>query len=252
MKQLLNHKNLPALTVIAGAVGLLLRTWQLNAVTDKGFIIRGHISGILLYVLSAAVIAALVCATRPLLQANKYTFNFPASVAGGIGALVAAFAFGLTAVIEFSLATDVLTTLSAFFGILAAISLVFVSHCRWKGLHPSTLFHVAICGYMMLRLICMYRLWSSDPQLEDYCFQLLAIVCLMLSAYHRATFDANFGRRHSYVFFNLSGVYFCCLSLAGPDSILFFLGGGAWLITDLCNLTPMPKEFQGIKEHDPS
>lgn len=251
MKQFLNHKNLPWLTLIAGGIGLMLRIWLLNSGDDRGFLPHGHISAILLYILTALFVAALVVATRPLVQADKYRFNFPASRLGGIGAWVAAFAFGMTSIVDLLSSADVISTFAALFGILSAAALIFAGHCRWKGLHPSALFHIAVCAYLMLRLICMYRQWSSDPQLLDYCFQLLALVCLMLAAYHRATFDANFGIRHSYVLFNLGAVYFCCLSLAGPDNVLFFLGAGVWMITDLCNLTPMPKEFME-KKHDPA
>lgn len=244
MKQFLNPKNLPFATLIAGSVGLLLRIWLLTTENEKGFVNRGHFSAIMLYLLTAAFIAVLIIATRPLQQANKYHFNFPASVAGAIGALAAAVAAGLTSIIELTASGDLLNTLAALLGILATVALVFVAHCRWKGLHPSTLFHVAVCAWLMLRLICMYRQWSSDPQLLDYCFQLLAIVCMMLASYHRATFDANFGRRDHYALFSLASVYFCFLSLAGPDSVVFFLGTGIWLITDLCDLTPMPKEYR--------
>lgn len=248
MKQILNHKNLPWLTLIAGGFGLALRVWQMSTKNAEGFFARGHISSILLYIFSALVVAGLIVATRPLRQADKYRFNFPASTVGGVGALVAAFAFGLTSAMELIDGGDFLTVLACLFGILSAVALVFIAHCRWKGLHPSTLFHTAICAWLMLRLICMYRHWSSDPQLLDYCFQLLALVCMMLSSYHRATFDANFGRRHSYVLFNQAGVYFCCLALAGPENVLFFLGGAVWMITDLCNLTPLPREFWETKE----
>lgn len=242
MKQYLTQKNLPWLTLIAGGIGLLLRVWLLSSENEKGFLPWNHISAILLYLLTAAFAALLVICTRPLVQGGKYQFNFPASALGGTSALAASLAFLITAISQLQEASDRLASLSGIFGILAAGAMLFVARCRWKGLHPSSLFHTAICVWLMLCLICMYREWSSDPQLLDYCFQLLALACMMLSAYHRAAFDANFGVRHSYVLFNLAGVYFCCLSLAGPDNIIFFMGCAFWLINDLCNLTPMPKE----------
>lgn len=236
----LNHKNLPWITLIVGAMGLLLRVWQLSTENDRGFIIRGHISGILLCILSLVFLAVLLVAVQPLEQAGKYSFNFPASLPGAIGTLIAALAFGLTSLVELFSAGNTLTEVV---GILSAVALVFVARCRWKGLHPSTLFHIIICLWLVLRLLDLYRQWSADPQLQDYCYQLLAMVCLMLTTYQRATFDANFGKRKFYSFFSLAGVYFCCLSIAGPGNIWFYMGAACWLITDQCDLTPMPAEF---------
>ena len=82
-KKYLTHKNLPFITLGAGLLGFILRLWQLNTRTDAGFILRGHISGILLAILTAIFLVAVALASRPLVQANKYDFNFPASVYGG-------------------------------------------------------------------------------------------------------------------------------------------------------------------------
>ena len=238
MKKLLDPKNLPWLTLIAGAVGLLLRLWHYSTAAKTGFLTRWHISAILLYLLTAAFLVVLIAGTRSLTQANKYQFNFPASTVGG---LAAAAALVITAIGDL-MAGQTIATVVGVLGIITAVCLALMANARWKGLHPSPLFHILCCLYLTLRLFYMYRSWSSDPQLQDFCFQILALVCLMLSAYHRATFDANFGKRHSYVFFSLAAVFFCCLSLGGPDHILFYLGCGFWQITDLCNLTPMPQQ----------
>ena len=247
MKQLIKPQSLPWLTLIVGTAGLLLRFWLYTTANALGFVTRWHISAILLYVLTAAILVLLFIGTRALTQANKYPFNFPASAFGGIGTLAAAIAIAATSILGLSAVTDLISGLTIALGLFSAVALLFLAHARWKGLHPSTLFHIIICAYLMLRLFCMYRSWSSDPQLQDFCFQCLAMVCAMLATYHRATFDANFGQRHSFVLFSLSAVYFCFLSLIGSDNLLFFLGVGLWLISDLCNLTPMPK---GLREKD--
>ena len=243
MKKYLTYNNLPWAVLAAGFLGMLLRLWLMSTKNELGFINRFHISAILILILTAAVVAALLILTRPLTQANKYSFNFPASVVGAAGALGASVCIAICSVMELTTAGDALQIISALTGILSALALLFAGHCRKNGLHPNVLTHVVICVYLMLHLICMYRQWSSDPQLYDYCFQLLAIVCAMLAAYHRATFDANFGKRHSYVFYNLSAVYFCVISLS-ERGWLFYLALGCWLFTDLCNLTPMPRQFR--------
>ena len=95
----------------------------------------------------------------------------------------------------------------------------------------------------MVRLVSHYRHWSTDPQLQDYCFQLLAIVFLMLATYYRAAFDVDMGRRRPLVICHLAAVYFCCLSLIDGSSLCYYLPLIAWIFTDLCNLAPLaPQE----------
>ena len=243
-KKYLTHKNLPFITLGAGLLGFVLRLWQLNTRTDAGFILRGHISGILLAILTAIFLVAVALASRPLVQANKYDFNFPASVYGAAGCIAGAACFALTSILAF---INKESTVVAIVGLVAAGALVFAGKCRLEGQHPSALFHIVICVYLVLRLLALYRMWSADPQLADYCYPLLAMVFLMLTAYHRATFNANFGQRRSYTLFNLAAVYFCFLSVAGPKDIFFYLGAGCWLVTDQCNLTPMPHRFMERK-----
>lgn len=244
MKKYLKTQNLPWFVLGAGVLGLILRFWLVSTENEDGFVTRNHISAILVVVLTLSVAVVVFLGTRSLQQASKYRFNFPASVPGALGTLVAALGVGSTSVVELVIAADVLHVITAILGLVTVVALVFLTDCRWKGLHPSTLFHVAICAYLMLRLICMWRQWGSHAELQDFCYQLLATVCLMLSAYHRATFDANFGKRHSYAFFSLMSVYFCILSLAAWTRPVFFFTMGIWQLTDLCNLTPLPKEFR--------
>ncbi len=243
MKNIFSPKNLPWAVLAASGIGLLLRIWLLIAGTDeKGFLMSGHPADILLWILTAATIAMVLLCTRRLQQAAKYQFNFPQSMTGAIGCALGAAGIAIVSVAELLSYDDTLALVSAIMGLLGAGALGYLGYCRQKGLHPSVLCHTVISLFLMLRLINQYRHWSSDPQLQDYCFQLLATVCLMLAAYHRATFDANAGNRRPHAFFHLCAVYFCCLSLAGTDGIAFYLGTGIWMLTDLCSLIPMPEQ----------
>ncbi len=239
MKNIIKHENLPFFTLICGGFGLALRLWHRSTANDLGFLQRGHLSIVLLVALSAVFLAVLLLMTRDLKQGGKYRFNFPASQIGGFGAIAAAIGFALSALPDLFAFGDLLKMICALLGIFAAGALLFVGDCRRRNRRPNMLFHVLICVYLMLRLICMYRNWSADPQLTDYCFQLFAIICAMLAAYQRAAFDIGMGKRMPHAFFSLAGVYFCCISLAGPQDILVNLAMGIWLITDLCNLRPM-------------
>ena len=243
----MNHsfKNhiLPGVTLLCGGAGMLLRLWLFSTENSLGFIQQGHISQILLLLLTGIFLTALFFTVRSLRQGNKYAFNFPASPVSAVGSILAALGIGIACGTDLvTAAGNTMGVASAVVGLLAALSFLWSAKCRWEGSRASVLLHGCVCVWLMLRLLSLYRTWSADPQLEDYCFQLLALVLCMLAAYQRAAFAQGLGDRVRYSFFVLAGLYCCCLSLAGPDSILVYLSLGIWLATDLCDLTPMPRE----------
>lgn len=243
MKKILNPINLPWITLAAGGIGLLLRIWLFSSGTDDGGLLSpGHPASLLLWLLTFAVVALLIWGTQRLKAGKKYSFNFPASLQRAIGCLLGALSIGVTSVIELILYPDIMTLVASLLGLICVAALVSMANCRWKGHKPNMLFHAAICLYLMIRLVSQYRHWSADPQLMDYCFQLLATVCLMLSAYHKAAFDSGSGDRRLYALFHLGAVYFCCLSLVGSQHIVFYLGTGIWMFWDLCSLKPMRED----------
>jgi len=243
MIDFLKRNILSLVTLILGGAGLALRLVLNGAVDDKGFVPRWHWSTVALLLLTLALLALLFAAARTLRQAAKYSFNFPPSLAGALGTVLAAVGFGVTSVTELLASPSVLELICALLGLLTAAALLPVALCRWRGDHPSMLLHGLSCAYLMVRLICMYRHWSSDPQLTDYAFELLALVSAMLAVYHRATFDADFGQRSAYAFFSLAAVYFCLLCLGGSEPMLFG-AMGLWLLTDRCDMTPMPRAYR--------
>lgn len=99
--------------------------------------------------------------------------------------------------------------------------------------------HGIICVYFGVDMLCRYQVWSGNPQLPDYCFHVLACVCLTLSAYHRLAFDAGLGKESALRFTSLMALLLCLLSTVGPDPWQFYLGGACWALTNL--LLPLPR-----------
>lgn len=251
MKRFVNPINLPLWTLLTGGVGLLLRVWLMTSGVDqKGFFVTGHLAGILLFLLVIGAIVALFLLTRDLVEAGKYEFNFPASDIGSYGAYIAAAGIGISSFVDIFLASDTLSMLAALFGMIAALLLVLTGSARRRGTVPSMLIHIGICVYLVLRLVCYYRHWNADPQILDYCFQLVATACLMLATYQRATFDAREGKRRPYAFWSLATIFFSCISLIGWSNILFFLSVIVWQITDLCSLIPLRLDDIYFDEED--
>lgn len=251
MKKFLKSANLPALTMAAGGIGLLLRVWLLKSgVDDMGFLVLSHPAHILLWIVVAIVMVGLILLTKDLVEASKYTFNFPASSLSSWGLYLAAFGIGFGSFVDvFSVATgmDLLLTVM---GLVTALMLVLSGYARRRGNASSMMSHITISIYLVIRLITFYRTWNSDPQILDYCFPLLATAFLMLATYHRASFDVNSGKRRPYAFCSLAAIFFSYLSLIGSENILFFMSVAVWLTTDLCSLIPMPgfKLFQFPRE----
>ena len=244
MKKHLKPDLLPLIVLAFGIIGLLLKLWQAMAGTDeKGLLITGHISGILLAILSVVILVVLALGTFALTQGNNYRRNFPASLPACVCTGLAAIGVLLTALSYLRDPKDVVSLITGIFALLATVCLGFLSYGRLRGQQPSLLLHICVCIFMMLHLISQYRVFSSEPQVQSYCYPLLATVCIMLACYQSATFAGNCGIRQAHTFFHLAAVYFCCLSLIGDHTPLFYLVMGAWMITDLCSLRPAPRRF---------
>lgn len=224
----------------AGCVGLILRLILLSAVDEKGLLKARHPLSLLVWVLTGAVLITLFLLTRSLSGKVRYSRLFPPSVLGAVGSLAVGLGILFTALQELRTMTDMLALAAAVFGFAAGGCMLYLAYCRWQGLRPSVYLRILVTVYFVLHLVCQYRMWSAEPQLQSYCFQLLASVCLMLTSFHRAAFDGKMGRRSSLVFYSNAALYFCCLSLAGEKSRLFYLACLVWLAADSCSLAPPP------------
>ena len=239
MKVSANSALIKLTVLTAGGTGLLIRALLYATATDaKGLLSRNHPLSILLTALSIIVVAGIFLLTRPIHGPKTYADSFHPSIPGGLGCMLASAGILLTTINELSAPADPVSLLLRGAGFLAAACLLVAGACRMMGSRGPFLFYAMASLYFCLRMVCQYRLWSDIPQLQDYAFQLLACMTLMLTAYHHAAFGADMGRHKSLWFFGLTSVYLCCLCLAGPENQLFFLGTGIWALADLSNLTP--------------
>lgn len=238
-----NSKWLPYAALLAGGVGALLRLWLYGTGLDgEDLLSTHHPAGYLVLILTLAVIAAGIWQIRFCAGREKFSHHFPASAVGCAGAMAGSFGLLITAMVDLIRRDTSLALISGFVGIVAAAALAMVGWCRLKGRRPGLAYHSVLCVYFILRLISRYQLWSSDPQLHDYAFQLLATVCAMLFSYHWAALDMQPRSRKRLSLLGLLGVYFCCLSLVRSDGALFYLGLGAWMLTNLGSLEAAAQE----------
>lgn len=222
---------LPVFTLGAGGLGFALRLWLFaTGVDEKGLLVAGHPATVLSFLLSAAMMAVLFLYTVKIPKLS-YGEAFPGSVWAAVGNWIAAAGILIVDTTELVTVADAMTAVCFAAGLAAAASLVYLGICRLRQKHPSMFFHSAITVYMVLHLICQYRSWSPEPQLQAYCFQLFASVLLMLAVYHRTALTAKEGSCRWFLFCNQAALFFCCLSLQ-EESRLFYLTMGAWMALD--------------------
>lgn len=249
----LKTENLKFLILGAGGLGLALRVALYSTgIDEKGLLISGHPAQIALWILTFLAGIALVFLTLSIQGPDRYGDAFPASLPAALGCFAAAAAFLITALSEFSPRATSLDAIVLVLGIASAVSLVYLGYCRLRRVRPLFLFHAIVCLCLALRMVCQYRLWSSDPQLQDYGFYLTAYVALMLTAYHLAAFDAGMGSFRTLWFLGLASVYLCCLSLAGPRENLLLLACGFWVFTNLPQQKSRSRRVRPTPESEPS
>lgn len=257
MKNFLKPAILPWFVLIAGGIGIGLRFWLLRTGIDKNnLFISGHPAGILLWVLTAIVAVIVIWGCLPLVQANKYSFNFPPAYTGSVGDCIFSLGILLASIQMLRNNADTLSFATAIVGFLSVPALVLSAVFRQKGIKPLFLLHALVCVFWLLRLIALYRIWSPEPQLQNYIFQLFANVFLMLSCYQRTAFDTDCGVRRFHAITHLAAIFFGCLSLVGSQDYCLYGAGSIWAFADLCRLIPMPgwkPHFpRKEKDHDPA
>lgn len=242
MKMQLKSTLLPALMLGCGGVGLALRALLYATGEDsKGLLPNWHICTILIWLLTAAVAAVLLLKLRSQDGSNRYRDNFSASKAGAAGAFAAAAGIGITVVSELDAVRDTISTLWMILGLLSVICLILTGICRLNGKRPQFFYHGILCCFFALNLAIQYRLSNNNPQIQDYVFQILSCITLMLTAYHHTAFDAGLGKRRGLILTSLLSAYLCCLCLYGSSHKLFYLTCGAWALLNTCSLTPVPR-----------
>ena len=213
----------------AGLVGMALRALlYLTAIDQKGLLTSGHWTTWLILILTGLTLAFLVITLPKTPESNSCESHFPASFSQGITSLLFAAAIALRTVPSLSNIHDSLELVAAVFGILTATAMAIVGICRFTGKRPVFLCHSILCLFFALQMVNQYRRWSADPQLMNYSFYLLSFVCLMLTSYFLAGFDADMGQQRPLRFFSMAAGFFCCVALPESGDAGLLITGALW------------------------
>ncbi len=233
MKKLTHISSLPLLTCAAGLVGALARAALYLLGRDaSGLLPENHPMQLICWVLTAGVALSLWLILKRQKSANGYRENFPGNPRVFPAAVLAAAGILITLLANWDL-RDELNLVRVVLGILSCCALVLIGIGRRTGNRLNFCLYGVLCLFYAVHMIGSYKLWSGNPQTEDYCFALLACACLTLSAYQRTAFCAEAGSRRSHLFICLMAGYFCILCLPAATHPLLYLTSGCFFLTDL-------------------
>ena len=234
---LLRPSILPYFTLIAGAMGLVL--WAIYLKTQMGpggLLTANHPLSILTYILTAVTLAVVAVCVQPLkILPRRYRRPFRKTTRASLGCAAAGIGILFAGLQQFLRQASMLNLIAMVMAFVAAGCFGFLAYARQKGSRPHYLVHAGIIVYLMLNLVCQYRLWSPEPQLALYFFPLMASVCLMFTSYQALCLDLRQEDRRFYAFFSQAALFFCCLSLMDTQRY-FYLGMGIYCATNLCSL----------------
>lgn len=205
---------------------------------EKNLIVGGHPLELLVWVVTAAALVLLTLLVLPLQGACSWEDNFRAGIPGGVGSLALAAGIAASVLTHWQEACAMPELLQNALGALSAAGMVWVAVCRFRGKKPAFVCHSLVCLYFCVYLLGQYRIWSGNPQLQDYVFFLLACVCMGLFSYQQAAFEVGLGNRRKLLLPGLAGGFFGIAALYGAYDLPLCVGGAVWMLTNLCALTP--------------
>ena len=201
----------------------------LLALTAAGFWMRQTQQNLLVWAAVAAVAAFGVYAWR--LQPGKEE-RCSKSVPAMLVSLAASVLLFGGALLRFSAGHHIaMVALLALTALCWAVTAVL----RQMGKPVSVWLFIIPAVFFAAELVVKFRVWGSDPQILDYCYELLALIATMCAVYHMGSFSIGKGQRRRTVFYAMSGVFFSGVALADAVSHEGFikLAVMLWLIAEL-------------------
>ena len=231
-------KGLPLspIMILLGSIAMVLRRQLYSTAVDhKGLLLRGTLLESLLLLLTAAAFGIIFLALKNDRGSNIYEENYTASIPAGLGHVAAA--TGIFLLVRYSLFPmfGLVGQFWQILGLAAPLCLILAGILRILGKKPFFLLHVIPCMFLLIHVVGCYQLWSSNPQMQDYFFALLASLAMALFAHHTAAFEAGIGNRKWVLGAGLAATFLCLAELGWTDYPAFYFGCMFWAATGICN-----------------
>ena len=242
MNAMKKPSTLPCFAIACGTAAFGLRKCLYAfAVDQRGLLISGHPITLALWAVVILAAAFLLWNVRKMGGSNVYEDNFaPSSLAAlGHGFLAAGL---LVTVLRNAPTAGNVASLWKVLGFLSVPAVTWAAISRAKGEKPFFGTHAVLCLFLLVHMVSRYQVWSGDPQLQNYLFQLLASVSLTLFSYYCAAFEADMGSRRMQLATGLMAVLLCTVALSGSEYRSLYLCGLIWAATNLCAAEVKPHE----------
>ena len=231
MNKLISKIAFPWVPVVTGVLGFFLsRLLYTQGEDGARLLITGHPSGVLLLLLSAAVLLFLAFAVWKLPKKASYDRVYPKSAFRGIGRCIGAIGIAYTCIIRIS-EKDILSILVLILGIIAAFCLLFSGTQRIFDMRPHWLLYVGITVYFMVLGLSQCRNWGVQTQVLHYLFCLLGSMFLILTSYHHTIFAYNGKNLRSLLLCQGAALFFCLAAYPARFD-LFYLTSAIWMLLD--------------------
>lgn len=242
-------KTLIAISTLAALGSFVLRRLQLTGSFDNaGLLARNDGVSIALYSLCAlaAVLALLLCLREP--KRDVPVMEGKMKLRGAAVILAALVLLGSYMPLNFDGDTLSLVVMALAFVAACAMAVEGVFHMQ--GQTGSLVGGCILPVYLAISLVADYRVWSQDPLVVDYCFQLLFLVSAMLASYYLAGFRVGKGKRRFTLFYTACAVVFAGSVLAdgGVQNILHTAALLIYLVAECWPYLPRPEAPEVVEE----
>lgn len=219
-------KLFPFFALLLGIIGLFLRRWQLTSCFDEQGLPIAGTAAALLTALTAAGILFFLLAVRSLSPKNSWNDSFgsqpmPFLLLPALGALASGFFYlqsyhqEIRHTTAFAFAGKILPVLMVAGSIMAAAGLAAMA----RGGKPEPLL-VMLPGFgSCFWMVNAYHSHASNPVVPRFAWFLLAVVFTAFAWYDMAGFAMERGKLRRAVFFALTSVFLCLISIAGGESL---------------------------------
>lgn len=220
----------------------LRRQLYLTAVDHKGLLLRVTPMEIVLLLLTAGVLGLLLLSLGKNDGTGRYEDYRWSRVSAALGHVVMAAGIRYAVLTGVPSETGYLGIVWQWLGMAAPVCLLLAGIVRLFDRKPFFLLHVIPCLFLLAQIVNNYQIWSSDPQMQDYLFALLATLALALFGYYMAAFEADCGNERMLRFTGLAAVFLCLTELGWSSAPLLYLGGAFWALTGMCSVVPAERE----------
>jgi len=233
MEQKLRRTPVLILTVLLAAAAFLLRRNQLKTAFDEIGVIAGK-GGLFIWV-TAVVILLFALYAFFLRGRKKYNAISSRNVVPAVLSCAAALLMIAGSVARLLSVQQKSDWIIAVGGLLAAACWVGVAAARFRAKRAHVALFLVPTVFYVVELVCQFRLWTRDPIILDYFYDLGALICIMCALFHLGGYCFDLGGRRITVFFSLSGIFFGAAAMAGAPGgdPLRYLAAIFWLLANL-------------------